>query len=176
MEIKVNIETEMQAKAIYKIEECITKIKGLSLPPEILVKFSLNSVCTGGRCCWVGDELKGIEIHGKALEFYGDEYLSTVVYEFAHIVQYHNFPRCKPHDESWKYIMGLLGADPKRCHDYDLRSLVGKKKVRQRRWEYLCSCGVHPIATVTHNRMQKGQQRKCNKCKGTLTFTGKELK
>ena len=107
----------------------------------------------------------------------------TVPHEVAHYIDFmNNGGRTRQHldgrrDMHGKYfraIMVNLGVtDTKAKHNY---TGITRKKGAQRRWEYDCGCQTHSIATVTHNRIQKGASRICKTCKNSIKFTGKEIK
>ncbi len=181
-----DVKTDMQAKALRLLCKCADKAeaKGYRVPKEVFVDFSLNSVnCAGmagqnGVHEGVRHEFQ-IQLHGKALEFYKEGFYNTIIHEFCHILQFINRPSEQAHGYYFYGLMELMGVeDPKRCHSYNLYEVTGKKKRRQRRWEYKCLCEkAHSVATVTHNKMQnKGQVRECRTCKARILWTGKELK
>ena len=65
------------------------------------------------------------------------------------------------------------GVDTSTTHNF---KTVAVRK--QRRWEYKCSCRTWKISTVIHNRIQKGQVRKCGDCKDNITkdnWSGKQI-
>lgn len=110
----------------------------------------------------------------------------TVPHEVAHYVDFmrngqkmrtHPSGRRDMHGRYFKAIMQEMGVtDTSTYHAYDTSHVQTK---RQRRWEYACSCTSYSIATVTHNRIQNGQERQCTKCKEVINkhnFTGKEIK
>jgi len=108
-----------------------------------------------------------------------DTFIETVIHEVAHYVRYVRngnkldmLPcgkRVDMHGTKWKAVMNEFGIEnPQRCHSYKVESTR-----KQRKWEYECGCSKHRISTVLHNRMQNGQRRLCNSCKGGLEFTGK---
>lgn len=178
--------TDRQREALKLLQKSAVKAgeKGFHLPSKVEVDFSLNSIrmagiasCMKDKTTHVATDFK-IELHGKALETVPfSEFSNTIIHEFVHILQWINYPTCTPHGREFHYLMGVLGVEKsERCHAYNLEAITGKARRRQRRWEYTCNCGTHSIATVTHNRMQKGQVRVCKGCSGELTFTGKELK
>jgi SprT protein len=96
----------------------------------------------------------------------------TVPHEIAHLLtRAMNGPRVRPHGPEWKKVMADLGYPPIRCHNYDLTNAVIR---RQRRHDYRCTCGVHPVPTITHRRIQRGAVYSCRKCHSRL-LTGTNL-
>ncbi len=76
------------------------------------------------------------------------------------------------HGESWKQIMRMLGSDPERCHNYDVKNAQVKVKAK---YDYRCG-GCNQsflVSSVLHNKMQRGQKRWCRKCgrdRGQLVY------
>ncbi len=91
----------------------------------------------------------------------------TVPHEVAHIIAIAAFgTSARGHGKAWKHVMASFGiVDSSRCHSFDTSNSGGR---RQRRFAYVCDCREHAIATVTHNRIQRGQLRHCNICKTNL--------
>ena len=115
-----------------------------------------------------------INVTGEAIE--------TAIHEVAHWAVHWIWDgrRLKPHGVEWKNLMTLYGYPNAKAtfnEDNPMAKATNNKVRRQRRWEYSCNCTEkHEVATVTHNRIQKGQSRHCNDCKATIVFTGKEIK
>lgn len=109
--------------------------------------------------------------------------VETIAHEVAHcLAWYVHGNGVKPHGPEWKSLMSALGYPNARATfngETELGQVTAANRniKRQRRWEYECvGCAeIYSIATVTHNRMQKGQHRICNKCRNPIQFTGKEL-
>jgi SprT protein len=165
-----------QAKALAKIEECkeMARARGWELPEDIgcsfLVYFNLNSIRTAGFAHYkIFAQEMSIRLHAKALEYYGQEYIDrTVVHEFAHIIQYVNFPNASAHGRDFKRIMRAFGSPGTRCHNYDLETVTGKTRKRQMRINYSCDCQNHMITTTKHNKILKGANYICRSCKTRL--------
>ena len=137
---------------------------------------------TGGSCDvhkWV------ININQDMAAQNFHEYENIVIHEIAHAV---DFVRNKRkwrrngrgrifHDKVFKSIMvelaaNFAGLDTSTCH-----TMPSVSKRKQRRWEYSCDCSeTHSIATVTHNRIQKGVKAfNCNDCGEKIKFTGNQV-
>jgi predicted SprT family Zn-dependent metalloprotease len=186
--IECEAKTDNQREAVKYLEACSKKAKskGLIVPDVIYIDFDITSVCTAGTAGQKGVHRnchKGFEAgyHGQALEFYGlERFRKTLVHEFCHLLQFANRPDDKAHGSYFYMLMDVMGFDNlvNSYHDFDLRTMMGKPKRKQRRWEYKCDCTQpHKVATVTHNKMQKkGQVRKCKDCGFVIKWTGKELK
>lgn len=105
-----------------------------------------------------------------------DKFDNTIIHEVAHYTTFliHGVLRTGRkrviHGQDWKNQMAFLGGSQSRCHSYDVSNARSK---RQRRWNYKCGCQTHEIATVTHNRIQKGTRGYfCKACKGKLEYMG----
>lgn len=99
----------------------------------------------------------------------------TVPHEVAHILASAAYGRpAKGHGHYWRHVMQLLGIpSATRCHSY---STAHVKRNRQRQWLYTCDCPEgHPVSTTLHNKMLRGQTRRCTTCKSLITFTGQEI-
>jgi len=96
-----------------------------------------------------------------------EEFLArTVPHEVAHLVVRELFgSETRPHGREWKAVMGVFGADPSRCHDYD----VSRSQVRRLpRFPYHCGCRQHELTSIRHRRILNGQSYFCRACKQPL--------
>jgi SprT protein len=94
----------------------------------------------------------------------------TVPHETAHVVAFCLFgPRVQPHGREWQAIMGLFGANPERCHSYDVEGLQTR---RLRRHQYRCDCRTHELTSIRHNRILGGQVYLCRYCGRPLKESG----
>lgn len=78
--------------------------------------------------------------------------------------------RRSPHGPEFMAILGSLGCDEKRTHNYDTSNIRTKK---QHRWAYKCpACGkLFNVTTCLHNKMMRGQIRfhpQCGSVNGRL--------
>jgi SprT protein len=106
--------------------------------------------------CMIRYNLALLDRHGEA--FLRD----TVPHETAHYVAYRLHGRgIRPHGAEWRNIMQLFGADPSRCHDYDVAGLSAR---RLRTYTYHCNCGPHQLSSIRHNRIIRGQRYLCRRC------------
>src|SRR5690242_18958403 len=64
---------------------------------------------------------------------------STLPHEVATLVSYQLFgDDGMGHKRKWQSVMGMIGLEPKRCHDY---SFEGVKTRNIKRINYTCDCG-----------------------------------
>jgi SprT protein len=99
----------------------------------------------------------------------------TVPHEVAHYVQRavygysRNGKKVMPHGTEWKYIMrNVYHLNPDRCHTYDTSVTTTRKRARDFKWS--CDCKIHNVTSNIHNKMLRGQRRRCITCKGVLRF------
>lgn len=86
----------------------------------------------------------------------------TVPHEVSHLVVFHlHGPGPRPHGPEWRAIMQVFGADPSRCHDYDVSGLQTR---RLHRYPYRCACRTHQLTSIRHNRARSGQVYLCRGC------------
>ena len=133
--------------------------KLLPVPP---IRFDLRGKSAGQLRidhrggCTIRYNLALLDRHGEA--FLRD----TVPHETAHYVAYRLHGRgIRPHGPEWQQIMQLFGADPSRCHDYDVSGLSTR---RLRTFLYHCDCGSHHLSSIRHNRIARGERYRCRRC------------
>ena len=86
----------------------------------------------------------------------------TVPHEVAHVLAYRRYGlRIRPHGPQWQRIMRQLGAEPSRCHDYDVSGLSARQL---QYFDYHCSCRAHRLSSIRHNKVAKGQRYLCRRC------------
>lgn len=179
MRFVCNARTEFQKKAEAKLRSMIHEVRekypDINVPDDnttFSLLFDVNSVRVAGFA--VSQPAKrsmAIRLHKLGLEKYGDEFINgTLVHEFAHILQYCNCSNSQPHGLEFKLFMKLLGGDPSRCHNYNLRDLL-PEKVRKtaKTFTYKCKCQEHQLSTIRHNRIRYGKEvYSCTKCNTIL--------
>jgi SprT protein len=98
----------------------------------------------------------------------------TVPHEVAHYLAFLRFGRdIRPHGREWQQIMRGLGADPRRCHDFDVTGLTTR---RIRRHLYHCRCGDHALSSIRHHRILRGASYVCRSCGQALRPGGGSAK
>lgn len=91
---------------------------------------------------------------------------STVPHEVAHLVAFaRHGPRIRPHGAEWVEIMRHFGAEPTRCHAYDV---TGLKTRALRELDYHCTCRGHRLTSIRHHRVLAGQTYICRQCGSPL--------
>ncbi len=133
-------------------------------------KYDLRGV-TSAQAKYVGILRWNVSIYAPNKEVY---LARTVPHEVAHLVSYAMYSKAgHGHGKYWQNIMrNVMGLEPRRCHSY--KEGVKKSRTIERDWSYECSCRVHQISTVKHNRMLRGKaQYHCIHCNEDLKFIGK---
>ncbi len=92
----------------------------------------------------------------------------TIPHEIAHLIAFRVYGRIKPHGWQWQSVMRSFGLDPVRCHEYEDKDVrTGIRRTRQFTYTCLCSqpvtCGLN-----VHNKIQKGRNHFCRKCRSKM--------
>lgn len=191
LEIKSNMEIqmitlskqEMQKIVEDRICELMTKFEEVygskcrydaDFPEEI--RFDQGGRCAGKSCFHYGKGSGYLNFNPILMKDNWEVFDNTVIHEVAHYCVslaigaiYTRAGRRVSHGVQWKRMMVFLGGEVRRCHSYDTKNI---KTRRQRKWAYTCDCSTHQVSTTLHNKMKKGQQRVCNRCKCVIKYTG----
>jgi SprT protein len=126
------------------------------------IRFDLRGQAAGQFRLGPGGEPM-IRYNPALLARHEAEFLAqTVPHEVAHYLAYLRFGRgIRPHGPEWQQIMQALGADPRRCHDFDVSGLATR---RIRRHLYHCRCGEHRLTSIRHHRILRGASYVCRNC------------
>lgn len=108
------------------------------------------------------------------LENFDDFLADTVPHELAHLLTHALYKKASAHGPEWKLVMRTLNVNPQRCHSYDVSNARTQKTLT-----YACACPGHVIEVSVrhHNKIQRGAQYRCKKCKceiiplGTATLS-----
>lgn len=93
-----------------------------------------------------------------------NEFLKTVIpHEIAHIFVYQLFgSKVRPHGKEWKSVMlNVFNLIPSRTHNFSVKAPL-------KSFLYECDCMEHALTIRRHNRILKGSEYQCRKCKGKL--------
>jgi len=140
--------------------------------PQVAVHFDLSG-CSAGMARFVPGKPPEIRYNALLLAENPVDFLArTVPHEVAHVVARTLFGAgIRPHGSEWKAVMNWLGADPSRCHDYD----VSRAQTRRlQRFPYRCACRRHWLSSIRHKRIRAGQAYYCTACKQPLHPTDLE--
>ena len=168
--------SEIQKSVITKIYSLIAKFeKHGDVKQKPVIKFTKKG-SVAGTFSWGGGRELTLNFNMTLLNENFDDFMnSTVPHEVAHFLTYNCYGvihtrngNISHHGKEWKKMMGFLGTEAKRCHSY----CVKNSSKRQKRWSYTCDCGKdHQVATVTHNRIQKGLRHyTCKSCGGNVVL------
>ncbi len=130
--------------------------------PRVEIRFDLRGHAAGqARLPARGRPL--IRYNPRLLQENGEHFLRrTVPHESAHIIAFRlHGRRIRPHGVEWKAVMELFGADSRRCHDFDVSTVPGRRYTRH---PYRCGCREHSLTSIRHNRIQAGQVYLCRSC------------
>ena len=162
------VTAEVKQKVTAKLQQCIQIAQ-----EKYDVTFMFPSVVYRKRGTTAGtaDYYKNqIDLNPVLLMDNIDAFLSrTVPHEMAHLITGIVYPHTNyasygkkrsPHGSEWKSVMRVLGADPSRCHNYDI-STVKKERVS---YEYICEkCGTSiEMSTRAHNKQQRAAKMGLN--------------
>lgn len=116
-----------------------------------------------------------IRLHPGFLTKYAEEFImDTVPHEFAHLVADQMYPpdyhklaeggKREIHGPAWREVMGVLGAEPTRTHEYDTAEYAKPKS----KYEYYCpNCNAMSVFGATQHNVQQGPARSkfyCTQC------------
>lgn len=133
-------------------------------PP--LIRFDLRGQ-SAGQFRVDGAGCPEVRYNPVLLLRHAEDFLArTVPHETAHYLTYRLFGLgVRPHGPEWQAIMQALGADPRRCHDYDVSDLAAR---RLRYYVYHCGCREHHLSSIRHNKIAGGARYHCRACGDTL--------
>jgi len=140
--------------------------------PQVIIRFDLRGrsagqVRLGAGGVWV------VRYNPALLARHGEDFLSkTIPHEVAHVIAYRlHGPGILPHGPEWRALMCHFGADPTRCHDFDISGLPTRTQVR---FSYQCACRTHQLTSIRHHRILRGQRYQCRTCGQDLTRISEE--
>ncbi|MCB1859970.1 MAG: SprT-like domain-containing protein [Gammaproteobacteria bacterium] len=160
----MKIRNQLQSHAIQRTVELLELAsRSLGFPlPQVAIRFDLRG-CSAGMVRSEKTGILSIRYHPVLLAENGDAFIKqTVPHEVAHVVVACRCRgRVRPHGPEWRSIMNLFGAEPRRCHDYDLSTTP---KRHMSRHAYHCDCREHRITAILRNRIIAGQRYLCRQC------------
>ena len=144
------------------LRELVEKRYGVDIPCS--VKYDLKGY-TAGRAY---PSQNVIRLNGHHLVNNVDDFIhNTVGHEYAHIVQYKLYPRCKPHGWEWRSVMRVFGLEPTRCHTYE--SKPARQRQRKPKVRVHCGCPDGQLMGQTqYRRLRMGTRYRCRKCSCTI--------
>ena len=122
--------------------------------------------------------LTGISLNVLFLEQFEDEVVwHTLGHEFAHWIQF-NYPKLFTftrrkriaHNENFYALCRILGVRDTRCHSMRLAGPSAPVRRKESTFPAQCGCDTYQITTTRRNKMLRGAQYYCRKCKTSLTL------
>jgi SprT protein len=135
--------------------------------PQVEIRFDLRGT-SAGQARLTGRDTAVIRYNPAILARHPEEFIvQTVAHEVAHVVAFAIFGlRIRPHGAEWQGIMQRFGAEPRRCHAYDVSRLRARSI---RHYPYWCGCGRCEISSIRHNRIRtRGIVYLCRRCRQPL--------
>lgn len=154
----MKVTAEMKRKVEAKIRECMA-IAAKHYPNADLPYPTVRYAKRGTTAGTANDSRYEINLNAVLLMENKDVFINrTVVHEFAHLVDGRVNPHTRQtsivstrrglrrtkrdvHGPSWKNIMRQFGADPSRCHSYDVTNARVKNRGASRQHVWKCGCG-----------------------------------
>lgn len=146
-------------KITAKLAELVVKAEKLFYPGKFGdITFSMNGrlTSTAGRAYLAEGRVEfSKKLYAENVEAFLND---TVAHEFAHIVAYRVYGSTG-HDVAWKKTMMMLGYEPTRCHNYDV-----KRNTTTKVYTYVCGCQEHHVTPQRQAWINKGKVYKCRNC------------
>jgi len=177
--------TQLQQRVIDRVAECFAIVQA-SYPD---MEFTLPTVGFGVNTKTAGiayPKMNKVSFNNTLLNENAEHFIkNTVAHEVAHIIDgilYDTFQSrfdrvtgkriaVQAHGKTWKHIMGIIGVDADRVHQYDV-SNVGRK-TRPHNYECTKCKHVIPLPTRTHNKILKnGVKYVHSGCQADLAYIG----
>jgi len=168
-----------------ELELIIEERLGICILPSVEIDFSLTSIRHLGLCyskpSFNYDSTSFthvISLNATLLEEFKETYIDEVfVHEYAHAIVNQYFTsksstRVMPHGKEFKKVCSWFGIIGKpKTSSFHSSSLISNHKKKKATWNYHCSCMVHSLSTIKHNKILKGSSSySCKKCKSSLVF------
>ena len=189
----MKVTAEMKAKVEAKLRECIATAERkynttIKFPT---VRYDLRGTTAG----WAQYSTWSVNFNAVLMVENFESFLEdTVPHEIAHLITDQVYPEAhqrgaptitrtgkfrrgkrSPHGDEWKSVMRVLGADPSRCHSYDVSNARVREKVS---YDYKCDC-CGEVLKLGPKRHAKQQQipgyythSSCGRTRGKLTLVG----
>jgi len=143
-------------------------------PANPAIRFDLRGQAAGQFRIEQGNRCT-IRYNPTLLARHGQDFLRrTVPHETAHYLAFllHGH-KLRPHGPQWQALMHSLGAEPSRCHQYDVSDLKARTLTRH---DYHCACRDHELTSIRHRRIQAGTAYLCRTCGEPLRPGRREAK
>lgn len=140
------------------------KCRGFVMPTVI---WRAMGVRVAGYCNYTENkiELNTNYLNSTDWENFLDD---TPLHELAHAISYQLYGD-RGHKHTWKNVSYALGLGGNRCHHFS-RPINPKNTRVRKRYSAHCSCMEHIITSIKYNRIQKGLNYICKKCRTRLVL------
>jgi len=180
----MQVSTSIKERVTAKLKEGIDIAKrayGVDITfPTVVYKKRGTTAGTASYTRWV------LDFNPILLNENVDDFISrTVPHELAHLITDKVFPEAhntsvtftrrgqikrskrEVHGNAWQSVMRVLGADPKRCHSYDVANARVKKTTTK--YQYRCDkCnGIVECGPKVHANLQRGKNYRHRSCGGS---------
>ena len=110
-------------------------------------------------------ELNSDYLKSKDWQRFLDE---TPLHELAHAISYQVYGE-HGHKRVWKSVSISLGLKGNRCHDFERPEGVRVITRKRKTYSAYCPCGEHIISSVKYNRIMRGIDYICVRCKQRIS-------
>lgn len=179
----MNVTNAVRERVAKKLKECVGIFEahyGVKFKRFPTVSYDLKGT-TAGTANYVSWHIRLNPV--LLMENVEDFLTRTVPHEFAHLACDQLYPEAhrpngagfrmygarqkrEVHGPKWQSIMRVLGADPSRCHSYDVANVKGKKAS----FTYQCTrCNnTFSLGPQRHAKLQRNPRAYTCKCRGEL--------
>lgn len=141
--------SELRQQCLDKIEMAFVLAESIYKTTFIRPRVSFTKRGrSAGSCNYVKNLIK---LNPVLLEENGQVFVDrTPVHEAAHAITKKLYPHAKAHGHEWQSVMRKLGADTKRCHDFDTTNVT-----RGDKFPYKCQCKKWMLSSIRHLRASR---------------------
>ena len=167
---------QVEAEVTAKLHECKQIAAAKGYPIDFKIEFLYRG--TNGGHYKHSTKTVAINIALACLNESNKKHIleDTCAHECIHAAEQQHFTLARNGSRrsvhGWRfYHLGrvIFNKNFERCHNMEVE---GVARVHARPFIYSCNCSEHKITTIRHNKMLKGAQYRCAKCRSSLTYVG----